>query len=171
MEAWLIALLISAGVGLVVGLYVAIDEQFLGGGFFAFIFVTPVTFLVLLLLSSFMYMFSIGHTEIYSEDTKQLQAITTSSEIEGSVYLLGGYFSEEPVYRYFTGSSDGGYVLESVDADMSVVYESDDVPPHIVIVYRTENTFFNIIGPQTYTDHIEIYVPVGSVVSDYTLEP
>lgn len=171
MEPWLIAVLLSVSVGLVFGLYVVVEERFLGAGVFMFFIASAASFLIMLLVSVIFYACRIGYTETYSENSEELRAITTSAELGGRTYLLGGYFSEVPVYRYFTGTSEEGYVLDSVNADVSTVFETNNIDPTIVFTYRTEDTFFNLIGPETYLDKVEIFVPVGSVVSDYTLEP
>jgi len=140
------------------------------GGAFGFGFVTLIlgslaTTLVCAILSAAPFDYPQDEARTTSQE---LRALTTSSELHGQTYLLGGYIDEDPVFRYIRAEGDG-MVLRSVSADDSIVYEGDYEPRIDTITTTWGNPW---LYPFTFeNDTYEFYVPEGSVSGDISVTP
>lgn len=123
-----------------------------------------VTFLVTFTLQ----MLPINHEVAQRAVTHDLRAMAASSEVEGRMYLLGGYVDEDPVLRFIRAEGDG-FVLRSVPADDSTIFEGFN-DPHLDVITTTYGNEW--ISPFTFDqDTFEFYVPEGSVSSEIQVAP
>ena len=107
-------------------------------------------------------------------DRDELAAIATDSSVSGRFFLGSGYINGYQTFSYLTKGEDGWFRLSSAEANASTVYESDetpyveyfywkDVPPWWVSPF----VLFNKHEPVTY----DFYVPEGSVLNNYQIQP
>lgn len=132
-------------------------------GFAGFLFALLPTALIMVLLT-----FSTPNTT--EVETKELQALSAGSSVEGNYFLLAGYVEGELTFNYFEGNPVDGVTYKSVDADTTTVYESTSTP-RIEFYYEVNNSPFAINGPWKWLDHVHIYIPEGSIKNDYTISP
>ena len=104
-----------------------------------------------------------------SRETHKLQAVSTGNETEGRFYLLGGTINSEPTFSYIREEGDA-YVLRSVDADQSYVYQGDHEPRLEVITYEWGDP---VIFPGALAEGRSylFYVPEGSVANTFEVTP
>ena len=102
----------------------------------------------------------------------KLSALGSSSEVEGrfsgGIFVSSGYVNEEPVFRYIR-SEGNGFVLRSVSADDTVVYQGDYEPRIEITSTEWGNEF---LYPWTYEyESYALYVPEGSVSNEISVAP
>lgn len=96
-----------------------------------------------------------------------LQALATSSELQGSFFLASGTVGEDQVFRYLTRQKDGLIQAREIEADYASVIEGSD-DPHVEYRYTCYDMFpWQTCGQPALVFH----VPEGSVLRDYDVRP
>ncbi|MCK9603181.1 MAG: hypothetical protein M0R66_02205 [Candidatus Omnitrophica bacterium] len=116
-----------------------------------------------------------------NENPVRLQALATSTELQGSVYIsiLGGAGSVDthPSFRYIADYGDGSFSLAELSAPGVLIRESDDGYPRLECIKTTKvfdaHWLAPWLGPYTSEplDHWEFIVPKGSVVTGFEVAP
>lgn len=119
-------------------------------------------------------------TETFSHSF-EITAISDNHEM----YIIPRLFSSEgdtEVRYYFIRHSNGGFKQGYVPSDRSIIYETNDEPPHIECYYtqridKNKHPFLNIWFMQSswnstdnYYKEFHIYIPKGSVVNEYNID-
>lgn len=127
---------------------------------------------LLLVIVPFFILFSVippnDKTEVGG--TESLQALSTSSSIQGRSFFLGsGYINGVRTLNFIVHQSDGGFRVEQANASDSLIYEGTQQP----IVSMTFHSYSNgwvipwdIRQSTTY----RFDVPAGSVLEGYTVD-
>jgi hypothetical protein len=110
---------------------------------------------------------------IEQKETVQIIAIQDNITMNGSFFLGSGQVDGEMKYMYYYKSDSNTYKFGDIDADIcSISYDS--INPRIVFTYKIkdENAIINIfsINNKYYLDKAIIYIPEGSLVSNYNLD-
>lgn len=96
-----------------------------------------------------------------------LQALATSSELQGSFFLASGTVGEDQVFRYLTRQEDGLIQAREIEAAYASVIEGSE-DPHIEYRYTCYDMFpWQTCGQPALVFH----VPEGSVLRDYDVRP
>lgn len=107
--------------------------------------------------------------ETHHED--KLRALSASSETGGrfaGIFATTGYVDEEPVFRFIRAEGKG-FVLDSIEADRTILYEGDYTPKVVTTVYEYGTPW---LTPWTGTETAyELYVPKGSVSDEIAVAP
>jgi hypothetical protein len=92
------------------------------------------------------------------EYTIQIKSLNDGSQISGHFSLGSGYIKQEPVFVVYEGLNNGGYVLKTLPADDTIIYEDNPPVPYI----RVHGTHAQKL--------YEIHVPSESIIQQYTLD-
>lgn len=95
-----------------------------------------------------------------------LAALSSGSEVDGSFFLGSGYVDEDRMFTYIIERSDGGYVLRSVEANDSVIYQIDDdnIRVEVFDIYSDPNW-----SRIPWNTEYHFYIPEGSILENYTV--
>lgn len=100
--------------------------------------------------------------------TEYISALHDNSEINGRIsgsrYAVRGYFNEEMYYSYMVKLSDGGLIYNKIPAKSTNVYEVDN--NYRVEWYIKHKSYFGLKDEKIV---YKLYVPIGSIVDDYTI--
>ena len=103
--------------------------------------------------------------EFYQTEEKtevvEIFAAGISNGSERNIYVL----RDRDYYRYYVGDSIQGFELRKIPADISTVKYTKG-KPHIKVMYDQYVKFPELYNNMRY----ELYIPHGSVVSDYTIK-
>ena len=93
----------------------------------------------------------------------QLANLHDDTLTEGFFFLGTGSINEERCvfYRY---EEDGGWKLDSVEADLAIIYEEERSDGELIIYKPTLLSWFWSIY---YDDRYEFYIPEGSIIREY----
>ncbi|MGL4805347.1 MAG: hypothetical protein ACRC26_03270 [Bacteroidales bacterium] len=103
--------------------------------------------------------------EFYQTEEKtevvEIFAAGISNGSEGNIYVL----RDRDFYRYYVGDSISGFELRKIPADISTVKYTNG-KPYIKAMYDQYIKYPDMYDNMRY----ELYIPHGSVVSDYTIK-
>lgn len=142
-------------------------------GIFAFIAGGVVALLLMGLAYGGLHLIQKGNADRVTEvvRSEQLSALNTSDKSSGRFFLGSGTIDSNPVVRFMTKDSEGGYQVETKNFNTSKVYEIPDgetprmecsqefLLPHWSLDEK------NSVGEST----CKFYVPKGSIIEDYEL--
>lgn len=97
-----------------------------------------------------------------------------SGRYQGGVFASYGTLGSQQVINYVWKDQNGGLHLNQVNAGDATVYEQDG-DPHLTVTEYTEHVDYSfwvpwIVGDRNGGQHIDLYVPKGSVVTDFKLD-
>lgn len=104
-----------------------------------------------------------------TEESVDLAALGSGSEVDGRSYFLGGgYVNEERVLNYVS-SEDGAYRLDSARAYNSVIYQDEEKSPRVIVrEWEGQNPWIFPFAVNSATTY-EFHIPDGSILENYTI--
>jgi hypothetical protein len=109
----------------------------------------------------------VGSHFVHNYDSDLLN-IRDGSGISGSFFLGSGVVDSKPVFQFYKKNADGTASLIQEDADNCVVIQGD-VDPHVEYMREVSNNNFWVADWLTDDYRVKIYVPTGSIVTNYKL--
>ena len=106
--------------------------------------------------------------EAHQSATYRLQAIAARADLHGEFFLGSGQVDSDPAYRYYRTTANGGFVLDSVDATETTVYQDSSTPRLIDHWDTPKHTWWCLFS--TGSESYEIHVPKGSITSSMNLD-
>lgn len=105
-------------------------------------------------------------------ETKEIYALTDSSELEGSHYLFSGYVNGKLVYRYIV-NTDKGKKIETVNCDNAYFVEGAHSPK--VEIHTTELAgewchWLSFGLGYVDSEYLVFYVPENSITTEYNVD-
>lgn len=111
---------------------------------------------------------STGHS--VRSEPQVLSAFKDSTEVAGSFFLGSGTIDGDPVYKYVVKNEQTGEVqIKTIDESSVRLFETDEAP-RVVTTYTQANSPWIILGSFTYNTEYEIYIPKGSVISEFEVD-
>lgn len=100
---------------------------------------------------------------------EQIVAIGDGGGVEGRFFLGSGTIKDVQYY-FFYQKQGSGFIQSKIRVDQAVVYETDDIEPHIMtyeskIVGKYKNWFIDNCETET-----DIFIPVGSISRSFNLD-
>ena len=103
-------------------------------------------------------------------ETESLQALSTSSSIQGRSFFLGsGYVNGVRTLNFIVHQPDGGFRVEQACASSSLIYEGTQQPTVSTIFHSYSNGWVLPWDFRTNTTY-RFDVPKGSVLEGYTVD-
>lgn len=101
----------------------------------------------------------------------EIVAIGDGHSSEGSFFLGCGTIKDESYYFFYKKLSNGGYVQDKVKVSDATIFEDDTKKPGIQR-YSIEfvNKAWDSWAFATYTSHVDIIVPKGSIKQNYNFD-
>lgn len=140
--------------------------------------IAPILFFVGSVLISFLITFGVSNIMSYSTEATatyektaniEITALKDNQNINSNFYLMGGYV-EEDLYYYYAKETELGYTTEKVKASECYIKHTDEKP----YIEKYEGDFakdwYYIFGFPTYDNRYIIYVPEGTVTSEYNID-
>jgi len=90
--------------------------------------------------------------------TIQIKSLNDGSQISGHFTLGSGYIKQDPVFIVYERLQNEGYVLKTLPADDTIIYEDNPSIPYI----RVSGCAFKL--------EYEIHVPSESIIQQYALD-
>lgn len=104
-------------------------------------------------------------------NTRELQALGTTTGVEGQFFLGSGFIGSKPVISYIYKMDNGAKVLAHANASSSQVFEEDGKTPEVKLIWSEFDRPWLVPNTPTKFDRYEFVVPQGSVSNNYTMEP
>lgn len=125
---------------------------------------------MLLCTLSSVFISSFADVEYSLIETKEIVALNDNSAVSGRFFLGSGRVDEEMKY-YFVEETEKGKYTDSISAEYAYVIESDSEVPRIEKhCAEWENDALDWLGCPLEGSHYKIYVPVGSVTTDFVVD-
>lgn len=161
------------------------------GGYIAAIILTAIievsAFIAFLIFTLFI---GVLHRPDYTENIYghkvPIYSIGLNNSVEGHFRLGCGSVNGKSTYRYFAKVNGGGYKCFEVDADKTIIIETDKCKPYIQFIkgkrctcdgnflmtayFGDNENFWRESIDDKYKEQI-IYIPNGSVVQTYEINP
>ncbi len=134
----------------------------------SFVAATLLAFVVVLIPSSIMSEYLPVEQELI--ETVEVSALKDSSVVEGHSYLFSDYANEEQSYFYMSNGEYGKH-MDSIPAQNAYIIENNDETPRIE-KYEAgwKSKGWYLLGWPIGEDINKIYIPEGSVTTDYSVD-
>lgn len=158
-----------AAVALIAGIAVAIKERDgsnIGMGFMGVLLAG-----LFLLLSSFWSEDIPIDKCLYSTTETPIISLRTGSAADGAFFLGTGRVDSD-MYYYYMAETNAGYQMKRVRADYTYVRESNEVPPHLVVMTCTgfKNWYDYLLNVPGNTIQIALYVPENTIYQHFEIK-
>lgn len=98
-----------------------------------------------------------------------IYSIHMNDGVHGSFFLGSGTVNSYTQYLFYKDSGTGGYVLDKVFTDGTVIFQDENNQPYIrkIETAQVDRKSGERFG--TYSNRFEIHVPKGTIVEEYRL--
>jgi len=100
------------------------------------------------------------------EESYPIASLSDRTITEASFFLGSGHINERPYYFFYQQDTEGGFHIEYVPADKTIIYE-DSLQPRISKFNPTWRAYLISLD---YSTLFKIYVPQGTIIRDFTLD-
>lgn len=111
-------------------------------------------------------------TEYIPHEEKELRLVHDQISTESRFFLFGGRLDGKPGYTYYVEQDNGGFKLESVEAENVTVFEEDRNDAVLIILKpQPRNDFFKRLVFYGHNDRrYEFHVPIGTIANKLELD-
>ena len=95
-------------------------------------------------------------------DILPIETLQSDMSISGHFMLGSGSINGKTIYSYYIKTSNGGYVLQQVDASMSTIYMDENAKPYLTKHYSETDRL-----KKQFISSYSFHVPTGTIVRTY----
>lgn len=97
-------------------------------------------------------------------DKIPIESLESGQSIHGYFILGSGSVNGRDVYIYYTKNTNGGYVRNHVDADMTIIYMDENTSPYLISKYVETNRLH-----VQFINSYELHVPNGTITKTFSV--
>lgn len=160
----MLTIIILAIIGLVIGIFFAVDNYSDGEEPFIGLLVGAVFGLLVSLF--------IGAAHLDTSTTRSnLANLQDGSSTSGGFFLGTGHIDEKQVFTYYKETDNGKFQLRNLENDTDVFVVQDTKGEAYVETTQTDvNPAWSLWGVGGYIEKTEFHVPKGSIKTDFVLD-
>jgi len=95
-------------------------------------------------------------------DIVQIETLQSDMSVSGHFTLGSGSINGKTIYSYYIKNSNGGYILQQVDAGMSTIYMDENDKPYLIKHYSETDRL-----KKQFVSSYSFHVPNGTIVRTY----